>query len=229
MKKTLILALLVVLISSTSAFAVSQSLNDVEENEWYADSVMELVEKDIIEGYEDGTFRPAVNVNRAEIAVMLDRMLTHMNDQKIHNTVNFFTNVEPEQNDKQMGAVEIGMNQATAEDLNELIRPDGGKVLIVNKMRAFHILPESDEPFSVVGLLSCTDEDSTRGFGNGMISVSGLETMEVTYDPGIVVHLTEDGNVCIRSFIQSTDITSVEVNGYLMDRPEGLSPAGSNP
>jgi len=38
-------------------------------------------EKDIISGYEDGSFGASNNVNRAELAVMLDRFDTYLTDQ----------------------------------------------------------------------------------------------------------------------------------------------------
>lgn len=37
-------------------------------------AVQNLQKTGIVEGYNDGTYRPGNNVNRAEMAVMLDRM-----------------------------------------------------------------------------------------------------------------------------------------------------------
>lgn len=43
-------------------------------SEWYSSDLLKLKGMGVIEGYEDGTFRPNNNVTRAEMAVMLTRM-----------------------------------------------------------------------------------------------------------------------------------------------------------
>ncbi len=48
--------------SSTTQFA------DVAESEWYAEPVVEFVSRGILSGYEDGTFKPNNNINRAEMS-----------------------------------------------------------------------------------------------------------------------------------------------------------------
>lgn len=60
-----------------TAFAVTV-FTDVEESAWYAEAVQSLTEKGIIKGYEDGTFKPSDNVNRAELAVTLDRLIAYI-------------------------------------------------------------------------------------------------------------------------------------------------------
>lgn len=60
-----------------TAFAATV-FTDVEESAWYAEAVESLTEKGIIKGYEDGTFKPSDNVNRAELAVTLDRMIDYL-------------------------------------------------------------------------------------------------------------------------------------------------------
>ncbi len=78
MKKSLILVLVGVLLGSTVAFAAAKFFSDVPADAWYSDSVATLSDKGIIEGYPDGTFGPTRNVNRAELAVILDRMIEYM-------------------------------------------------------------------------------------------------------------------------------------------------------
>lgn len=78
MKKTLMLILVGALLGSTVAFAASKFFSDVPANTWYSDAVASLSDKGIIEGYPDGTFGPTNNVNRAELAVMLDRLIEYM-------------------------------------------------------------------------------------------------------------------------------------------------------
>lgn len=81
MKKGITLTLLVVgiLFGATLSFAgVVQMFSDVPENQWFSDSVIELAEEGIITGYNDGTFGPAKDVNRAELAVILDRFTDYV-------------------------------------------------------------------------------------------------------------------------------------------------------
>ena len=51
---------------------------DVEESSWYYEAVQSLSEKGIIKGYENGSFKPSDNVNRAELAVTLDRLIEYL-------------------------------------------------------------------------------------------------------------------------------------------------------
>lgn len=74
MKK--ILLLLSLSLSVPLAAAAYTVFSDVSDDAWYADSVHNLNEAGIIEGYTDGTFKPSASVNRAELAVMLDRMMS---------------------------------------------------------------------------------------------------------------------------------------------------------
>jgi len=87
MKKTLTLILAGVLIGSTATFAtLFKTFSDVPENAWYTEAVNNLTAKGIINGYEDGTFGPNKNVNRAELAVMLNRTLQYVEDGTVSNS-----------------------------------------------------------------------------------------------------------------------------------------------
>ena len=135
------------------------------------------------------------------------------------NVVSFLANVDPDSFQKVFTVV-IGTKQATPSELNNLLRPEGGKVFIVTSITSYHITPRNESPFSVIGLLGLTESGSTRGWGAGTISVSERETTHVDYRPGIVVLLTENESLAVRSFIQSNDKARVEVHGYLKERPE---------
>jgi len=82
MKKAFGFILIGVLCTSTVVFAVSKLFPDVPTNAWYATAVNNLVNKGIIKGYPDGTFKPTNNVNRAEIAVMLDNVIKYVDATK---------------------------------------------------------------------------------------------------------------------------------------------------
>ncbi len=49
---------------------VASRFSDVYESSWYFNAVIDMVERGIITGYEDGTFRPDGNVTRLEFAAM---------------------------------------------------------------------------------------------------------------------------------------------------------------
>ena len=72
-RRILALLLALVLTLGTTALAAG-SFNDVAEDAYYADAVAWAAEKEITTGYEDGTFRPARTVTRAEAVTFLWRM-----------------------------------------------------------------------------------------------------------------------------------------------------------
>jgi len=53
----------------------SRKFDDVNNNEWYYNYVKEAMSKNIIEGYEDGSFRPQGQVSRSEFAKMMLKYL----------------------------------------------------------------------------------------------------------------------------------------------------------
>jgi hypothetical protein len=54
---------------------VNMKFKDVPETHWAYEAIEELSEMSIINGYEDGTFKPDEAVTRAELATMLDRYI----------------------------------------------------------------------------------------------------------------------------------------------------------
>lgn len=54
---------------------VNMKFKDVPETHWAYEAIEELSEMGIINGYEDGTFKPDEAVTRAELATMLDRYI----------------------------------------------------------------------------------------------------------------------------------------------------------
>ena len=133
--------------------------------------------------------------------------------------VSFFASVSPGSKETTFGAAMIGIQQATSEELNNLLRPEGGKALIVTSITGYHITPTKKIPFSIVDLIGLSKKGSTRGWGNGGLSIAGPQTTQVNYRPGIVVTLMSGESLCIASFIQSNEKARVGVHGYLVDRP----------
>lgn len=54
---------------------VTMKFKDVAETHWAAKAIDELSEKGIINGYEDGTFKPDAPITRAEVATIISRIL----------------------------------------------------------------------------------------------------------------------------------------------------------
>ena len=48
---------------------------DVPNDAWYAEAVERVTDAGLMEGYEDGEFRPSHSLTRAEIATILARLL----------------------------------------------------------------------------------------------------------------------------------------------------------
>ncbi len=78
MLKKLTLVLVGTIIGGGAVLAANGLFSDVPSDAWYADAVERLNKKGILKGYEDGTFRPGDNVSRAEMAVMLDRVMERL-------------------------------------------------------------------------------------------------------------------------------------------------------
>lgn len=82
-KVIVILSIMLLIISSISVFACDDDcdneqnnskdygFNDVSENYWAYDSIMLMSNYNIINGYNDGTFKPEASVTRAEFAKMM--------------------------------------------------------------------------------------------------------------------------------------------------------------
>jgi|GEM_PF-3920136 len=52
-------------------FRVNSKFGDVPEKAWFTEYIQNLVDRGVIEGYSDGTFKPAQNINRAEYIKMV--------------------------------------------------------------------------------------------------------------------------------------------------------------
>ncbi|MFA6436562.1 MAG: S-layer homology domain-containing protein [Candidatus Gracilibacteria bacterium] len=61
---------------SLTAFASSGFTDEADFADWFSDSVAKMQFNGIMTGYPDGSFMPEDNVNRAQLAVILDRYST---------------------------------------------------------------------------------------------------------------------------------------------------------
>lgn len=74
--KKILLPTIAFFVFSITAFAATQFHHFTDEEtfgDWYRSSVNKMHTAGVITGYPDGTFKAGNNVNRAELAVMLDR------------------------------------------------------------------------------------------------------------------------------------------------------------
>jgi hypothetical protein len=64
---------------STYGYGLIQSPNmlfwDLKDNVWYSSYIKNMIEKDLVSGYTDGTFRPNGNITREEVVTMIGRAL----------------------------------------------------------------------------------------------------------------------------------------------------------
>lgn len=140
------------------------------------------------------------------------------NDANVQRTVSFLANVDAGAFETEFTVVR-GTQQITTEQLNDLIRPDGGYVLRIRSIHA-HLLPGVPEvgDYAAFFLGACNEKFSTRGFGAGSVAVGDTANEQVIFLPGVVAWLTASERLCLRSLIQSNYTVRVEVHGVL----EGL-------
>lgn len=83
MKKILLGLSIGILFTGISAFALSPDIFSDSRffPDWASDSIYKLESRGIVQGYEDGTFRANNTVTRAELAVILDRFESKLNNQ----------------------------------------------------------------------------------------------------------------------------------------------------
>ena len=72
--KKLGIALIVLTISATVAFAATMSFSDVKSGDWFYNGVVYSSQNDLMTGYSDGTFSPNEPVTRGQFATVLERM-----------------------------------------------------------------------------------------------------------------------------------------------------------
>ena len=75
LSRVLIIFLIGLVLLVPSVGAAGKSFTDYHEKNFGFNEVSYLVEKDVIRGYQDGSFKPNREVNRAETAIMFQRAL----------------------------------------------------------------------------------------------------------------------------------------------------------
>lgn len=65
-------------IALPTSFAISSLFIDIPVGIWYEGAVQRLVEKNILQGFPDQTFRGVEPVDRAQLAVVIDRLISYL-------------------------------------------------------------------------------------------------------------------------------------------------------
>lgn len=67
------------IVSTGLVLAVQSSFPDINSGDWYYNAVNNLASWGIVHGYDDGKFKPNNNVNRAELAIILNKYDDRLN------------------------------------------------------------------------------------------------------------------------------------------------------
>ena len=72
---------------------------DVDEKLWAYEDILAIYEAGLIDGYEDGSFRPENEITRAEVMTIINRILGRKPDADYIKTLEFnpYIDLEPEQ------------------------------------------------------------------------------------------------------------------------------------
>ncbi|KKC49342.1 hypothetical protein VE23_23320 [Paenibacillus sp. D9] len=62
-------------IEAASTAAASTSFKDVKASDWFYSSIQKLISKELVNGFEDGTFKPNQEISRAEFLKLVDLSL----------------------------------------------------------------------------------------------------------------------------------------------------------
>lgn len=82
------------LIATKLAFADEITFSDLAENNEYYPAIMDLVDKGIVQGYDDGTFRPYYEINRVE-ALKIIMLYFNWDLNAANETTLNFSDIEP--------------------------------------------------------------------------------------------------------------------------------------
>jgi len=121
---------LVFLFAFSISFVIGKSgtFDDVDSEVWYANAVEKMAEIGIINGYEDGSFKPGNNLNRAEAATMffqMDKIITGKNAEIGEEIYNLKKRVEDLENKslKTTGSKNIKIDLYTEKSSPEGYKP----------------------------------------------------------------------------------------------------------
>src|SRR5699024_1075221 len=92
---TMAAAAAVVSVAPVVASADTPGFPDVSDSNDHHDNIMELVERDVIQGYENGDFGPYDSITRGQVAVMLTKALELPIPENIDQILEVYSDVNP--------------------------------------------------------------------------------------------------------------------------------------
>ena len=116
--KKAISAISALALTASSFVAVSANYTDVTADTSYASAINELSALGIVDGFEDGTFKPDENVNRAQFAKLVVGAMNKL-AQAEANTTQIFTDVAPGSYDWAIGYVAQAYQDGLVEGTND--------------------------------------------------------------------------------------------------------------
>jgi len=113
--------------SIIASSSISMAFSDVVENHWAKDAINSMVDKGIISGYTDGTFRPSRNISKIESLILLSKIAgvnkyseqaTKYEDQYKNDLAGYTTDY------KKQVAYLLGTGVLKKDDLPDLLSAD---------------------------------------------------------------------------------------------------------
>lgn len=145
------------------------SFTDVQEDYWAYREIMSAAEKGWVTGYEDGSFRPAGLVTRAEAAAIFNRAMGREADERIlsgDNELRIFPDVSADY------WAYSNIMEATVE--HDITREPDGSEIWTRYAREKTVLPPGYYNFN--GALYCVSEESGDFIRNGSDGVRNYQS-----------------------------------------------------
>ncbi|GEM_PF-2128489 len=181
--KILVLFILVIGISTTSAFASNNGsgFSDVDLTDWHVGYVLTLSDMDVVRGYSDQTFRPNDTISKAEF-IVLAMKTSHRHYQIAENehwAMNYIRGAED------MGAIEPGESKTMGLE-EEINRAEAARILVrtqlmedtegcesyIEQIEDYHEIPEIYQSY----VLKAFAKNWISGYPNGEFKPSNAVT-----------------------------------------------------
>lgn len=225
--------------STTNVEAATEKFSDIKEGESGYDEVMSLVDKEIVKGYEDGTFRPYTEVSRQHVALLLKDTLKLPVPKDISKVLSAYD--------------DVSVNHEYAEEIAavteaEIFKGHHGSFLprkSINReqmasvvVKAFH-LTGNDTTVNLIDIekVSPTHQENVKVLAQNGVTIGQLNSKgERYYDPfnrlkRVQFAILLDRTIQLSHSIDSVTDKQVTINGSkyeVSDSLEGIFNAENN-
>lgn len=190
-------------------------LSDIQAH-WAVDFIAALVERDIMRGFPDGTFRPDARVNRAEFAAVIERAFASRLSQTGRRTVPEFSDLPA--NHWAYGAVKtayaLGFLGSYADNT---FRPDQQITrvqVIVSLVKGLNLQASNSTPQTLAAAFD--DAGTIPDYARESI-IAALENRLLFSDPNI--RQLYPNQIATRADLAALVYRSLAISGLLPDRP----------